>query len=156
MTNDDLRNIELGLLQLKKAGLRPVLNFMVTFAINALKPATSALTEAQNDIRKEFLDLDPQGNEQRNKEDNSLKTLPGKTLDDYNKETDKLFTKEVEVALPKFKFRVTDFMESNLVCSPEILMSLGPLVDFTDFEDFVVNLQGATSLPIKGFTKHSP
>lgn len=155
MINDDLRNIELGLLQLKKIGLRPVLNFMVTFASNALKPATSALTEAQNDIRKEYLDLDPQGLDQRNKEDNSLKLLPNKKLDDYNKELDALFTKEVEVALPKFKFRVTDFMESNVMCPPEILERLGPLVDFTDFEDFIANLQKATSLPTKGFTTHS-
>lgn len=154
MTNDDLRNIEFGLLQLKRMSLRPVMNFMVTFAMNTIKPAASALTSTQNDIRKEYLDLDPEGLDQRNEADNSLKLLSGKSLEEYNQALEDLFTRVVEPPLPKFKFRVTDFLESNVAASPELLERLGPLVDFTDFEDFVTNFQKATSLPTKGFTPH--
>lgn len=154
MVNDDLRNMEIGLLQLKRVNLRPVMNMMVTYALNMLKPATSALTEAQEAIRKEYLALDSAnpGLDPRN-EDGSLKTLEGKRLEDYQRDLDALFTKDVEVTLPKFKFRVLDFMESNVTFSPEITEKLGPLVSFEGFEDFVVNLQSAP-LPTKGATVH--
>jgi hypothetical protein len=152
MTNDDLRNMEIGLLQLKQHTLRPVLNMMVAYALNTLKPATSALTETQNAIRKEYLDLAPDTREQRN-EDGSLKLQPGKSMDDYNKAIETLFTMEVEPSLPKFKFRVLDFMESNISFSPEITQLLGPLVSYEGFEDFVLNLQKA-GLPVKGSTVH--
>lgn len=154
MTNDDLRNMETGLLQMKQMSLRPVLNMMVTYTINFLKPATDALWEAQNAIRKVYLDLDPHNllSEPRDPGGN-LKLLPGKTEAEYAKEIDDLFKHEVEVPLPKFRFRVLDFMESNLSFPPEITQRLGVLVNFEGFEDFVANLQ-SVPLPTKGATIH--
>jgi hypothetical protein len=155
MTNDDLRNMEVGLLHLRRMNLRPVLNMMVVYCLNTLKPATSALTETQDKIRAEFLALDPDkpGVDPRN-QDGSLKLKEGKTEEEYAKEIDGLFKASVEVTLPKFKFRVLDFMESNISFTPEITQNLGPLVNYEGFEDFVANMQQATPLPTKGSTVH--
>jgi hypothetical protein len=157
MTNDDLRNMEIGLIQMKRLNVRPVLNMMITYCLNTLKPATSALTEAQEKIREEFLELntDPvqRGVDPRN-EDGSLKMKAGKSVNEYDKEIDTLFRANVEVTLPKFRFRVLDFMESNISFQPEITEKLGSLVNYEGFEDFVANMQQATPLPTKGSTTH--
>jgi hypothetical protein len=78
----------------------------------------------------------------------------GKTEEAYSKEIDDLFRANVEVTLPKFRFRVLDFMESNISFQPEITEKLGSLVNYEGFEDFVANMQQATPLPTKGSTTH--